>query len=151
MNYPFKRCKKMSLTFKLKMVFSVLCFFFKPASWHLLLYQYRSIHFNAHIIKEHSPIKSRVPCAPFILWAPAPPKVSARPCCDLPSLWRVSMFVFWIIQVSSLLHYCGFKEQEIPRIYTVWMVIYWNSNANILIFWDTDFWLSWAVSSNHQN
>ncbi len=28
------------------------------------------------------------------------------------------------------------------------MVIYWNSNVNILIFWDTDFWLSWAVSSN---
>ncbi len=36
-------------------------------------------------------------------------------------------------------------------IYTVGMVIYWNSNVNILIFWDTDFWLSWAVSSNHQN
>ncbi len=54
-------------------------------------------------------------------------------------------------KVSSLLHYCGFKEQEIPRIYTVWMVIYWNSNVNILIFWDTDFWLSWAVSSNYQN
>ncbi len=27
-----------------------------------------------------------------------------------------------------------------------WMVIYWNSNVNILIFWDTDFWLSWAVT-----
>ncbi len=48
----------MSLTFKLKMVFSVLCFFFKPASWHLLLYQYRSIHFDRHISKEHSPIES---------------------------------------------------------------------------------------------
>ncbi len=23
--------------------------------------------------------------------------------------------------------------------------------VNILIFWDTDFWLSLAVSSNHQN
>ncbi len=54
-------------------------------------------------------------------------------------------------QVSSVPHYCGFKEQEIPRIYTVWMVIYWNSNVNIIIFWDTDFWLSWAVSSNHPN
>ncbi len=53
-------------------------------------------------------------------------------------------------QVSSLPHYCGFKEQEIPRIYTVGMVINWNSNVNILIFWDTVFWLSWAVSSNHQ-
>ncbi len=31
------------------------------------------------------------------------------------------------------------------------MVIYWNSNVNILIFWDTDFLLSLAVSSNHQN
>ncbi len=54
-------------------------------------------------------------------------------------------------QVSSLLHYCGFKEQEIPGIYTVGMVINWNSNVNILIFWDTVFWLSWAVSSNHLN
>ncbi len=50
----------MSLTFKLKMVFSVLCFFFKPASWHLLLHQYRSIHFDTHISKQHSPIKSCV-------------------------------------------------------------------------------------------
>ncbi len=34
-------------------------------------------------------------------------------------------------QVSSVPHYCGFKEQEIPTIYTVWMVIDWNSNVNI--------------------
>ncbi len=44
----------MYLTFELKMIFSVPCFFFKPASWHLLLYQYRSIHFDTHISKEHS-------------------------------------------------------------------------------------------------
>ncbi len=75
----------------------------------------------------------------------------------LPQSW-LTLFVEGVnvrlldhCQVSSLLHYCGFKEQEIPRIYTVWMVINWNSNVNILIFWDTDFWLSWAVSSNHQN
>ncbi len=54
-------------------------------------------------------------------------------------------------QVNSVPHYCGFKEQEIPSIYTEWMVIYWNSNVNIIIFWDTDFRLSLAVSSNHQN
>ncbi len=30
------------------------------------------------------------------------------------------------------------------------MVIYLNSNVNILIFWDTDFWLSLAVSFNHK-
>ncbi len=54
-------------------------------------------------------------------------------------------------QVSSVPHYCGFKEQEIPTSYTVWMVIYWNSNVNILIFWDTDFFLSLAVSSNQNS
>ncbi len=54
-------------------------------------------------------------------------------------------------QVSSVPHYCAFKEQEILRIYTVWMVIYWNSNVNVLIFRYTDFWLSLAVSSNHKN
>ncbi len=54
-------------------------------------------------------------------------------------------------QVSRVPHYCGFKEQEIPRMYTVWIVICWNSNVNIRIFWDTDIWLSLSVSSNHQN
>ncbi len=49
-------------------------------------------------------------------------------------------------QVTSV-PYCCFKEQEIPTMYTVWMVIYWNSNVNILIFWDTIFLLSLAVSS----
>ncbi len=44
-----------------------------------------------------------------------------------------------LCQVSSVPHYCGFKEQEIPRIYSVGMVINSNSNVNILIFWDTGF------------
>ncbi len=41
-------------------------------------------------------------------------------------------------QVSIVPHYCAFKEQEIPRIHTVWMVIYWNSKckySNILRYW----------------
>ncbi len=38
-------------------------------------------------------------------------------------------------QVSSVPHYCGFKKQKMPRMYTVWMVMYWNSNVNILIYW----------------
>ncbi len=54
-------------------------------------------------------------------------------------------------QVSSVPRYCGFKEQDIPTSYTVWMVIYRNSNVNILILLETDFWLSLAISSNHQN
>ncbi len=44
------------------------------------------------------------------------------------------MIIFWTIAKSAVLV----------------MVIYWNSNVNILIFWDTDFWLSLAVSSNRQ-
>ncbi len=54
-------------------------------------------------------------------------------------------------QVSSVPHYYGFKKQEMPRMYTVWMVMYRNSNVNILIYWDTDFLLSLAVSSNYKN
>ncbi len=58
----------------------------------------------------------------------------------LTLLWRgVNVRLLDHCQVSSLPHYCSFKEQEIPGIYTVGMVIYWNSNVNILIFWDTDF------------
>ncbi len=68
------------------------------------------------------------------------PPLSVMILCDLLSMWRVSMIFFWDhCQVSSVPHYCGFKEQETPTIYTVWMVIYWNANVNILIFWDTDF------------
>jgi len=37
-------------------------------------------------------------------------------------------------QVSIVPHYCSFKEQEIPTIYTVWMVIYLNSNVNQAYF-----------------
>ncbi len=63
------------------------------------------------------------------------PHLSVMTFCDLPSLWRASMFVFWIIAKSAVFSIIVvFKEQEIPRIYTVWMVIYWNSNVNILIF-----------------
>ncbi len=54
-------------------------------------------------------------------------------------------------QVSSVPHYCGFKEQEIPRIYTVWMVILSKLKYKYSNIWDTDFLLSWAVSSNHKN
>ncbi len=72
------------------------------------------------------------------------PPLSEMTLCDLLSLWRVSM----IVQVSSVPHYCGFKEQEIPTIYTVWIVIYWNSNVNILIFWDTSESLTFSPYTN---
>ncbi len=63
------------------------------------------------------------------------PHLSVMTFCDLLFVEGVNVRLLDHCQVSSLPHYCGFKEQEIPRIYTVWMVIYWNSNVNILIFW----------------
>ncbi len=80
------------------------------------------------------------------------PHLSVMTLCDFTLFVEdINVHLLDYCQLSSLFHYCGFKEQEIPGIYTVGMVINWNSNVNILIFWDTDFWLSWAVSSNHQN
>ncbi len=58
------------------------------------------------------------------------------------------MIVFWTITKSAVIPIIGnFKEQEIHTIYTLWMVIYWNSNVNILIFWDTDFLLSLLITN----
>ncbi len=69
---------------------------------------------------------------------------------DLPSLWRVSMFVFWIIAKSAVFSIIVVSKNKILPEFILygWSFI---ENVNILIFWDTDFLLSWAVSSNHQN
>ncbi len=75
------------------------------------------------------------------------PPLSVMTLCDLPSLWRASMFLFWIKSAVFLI----IVVSKNKRFYTVGMLINWNSNINIIIFWDTDFWLSWAVSSNNQN
>ncbi len=68
------------------------------------------------------------------------PPLSVMTLCDLPSLWRVSMIVFWTTAKSAVFPiFVVSKEQEISTIYIVWMVIYWNSNVNIPIFWDTGY------------
>ncbi len=76
------------------------------------------------------------------------PPLSVMTFCDLPSLWGFNDRLLDHCQVSRVSHYCGFKEQEIPRI------IYCMDGhllklkckySNILRNW---FWLSLAVSSN---
>ncbi len=67
------------------------------------------------------------------------PHLSVTTLCDLPSLWRVSMIVFWTTAESAVFPIIVVSISLIPTIYTVWMIIYWNSNVNILIFWDTGF------------
>ncbi len=52
--------------------------------------------------------------------------------CDLPSLWRVSMIAFWTISKSAVFPIIVVSKNKILIIYTVRMVIYWNSNVNIL-------------------
>ncbi len=69
------------------------------------------------------------------------PPLSVMTLCDVPSLWRVSMIVFWTIAKSAVFPIIVVSKNKIPKIFTVWMVIYWNSNVIILIFWDIDFWL----------
>ncbi len=88
-----------------------------------------------------------------MLWYSTPwtATLSVMTLCDLPSLWRVSMMVFWTISKSAVLPVIVVSKNKRLTIYAVWMVIYWNSNVNILIFLDTGFWLSLAVNSNHQN
>ncbi len=82
-----------------------------------------------------------------MLWYSTP--WTATPFSNDP-LW-LTLYVEGVIAKSAVFPIIVVSKNKIPRIYTVWMVIYWNSNVNILIFWDTDFWLSLAVSSNHQN
>ncbi len=67
--------------------------------------------------------------------------------CDL-LVEGVSDFLLYHCQVTNLPHYFGLKKQEIPGIYTVGMVIWLNSNVNIIIFWNTGFLT--FVSSNQK-
>ncbi len=77
--------------------------------------------------------------------------LSVMTLCDLLSLWRVSMIVFWTIgsqQCSPLL--CFQRTRDTRNWYCMDCSLlklkckYSNILSNI-----SDFWLSWAVSSNH--
>ncbi len=53
--------------------------------------------------------------------APPPPPFSNDPLWLTLFMEGVNHCLLDHCQVSSLPHYCGFKEQEIPTIYTVWI------------------------------
>ncbi len=126
-----------------------------------LIFLFTILHFNQIYLTVFSSLRSSlllvhlslsnfflpVNFAFNMLWYSTPwtaPPFSNDPLCLTLFVEGVNDRLLDHCQVSSVSHYCAFKEQEIPRIYTVWMVIYWNSNINILIF-------SLAVSANHQN
>ncbi len=78
------------------------------------------------------------------------PPLSAMTFCDLPSLWRVSMIVFWTIAKSAVFPIIVVsKNKRYPEFILLGWSFNETQNVNILIFWDNG--LSWAVSSNHQN
>ncbi len=59
--------------------------------------------------------------------------------------WLLSMLKTVVLHNIFYRNWYSLMNIKFQRTrYTVWMVIYWNSNVNI-IFWDTDFWLSLAV------
>ncbi len=69
------------------------------------------------------------------------PHLSVMTLCDLPSLWRVNVRLLDHCQVSSLPHYCGFKEQDIPGFYTVGdghLMKLKYKYSNILRYWIFD-------------
>ncbi len=80
------------------------------------------------------------------------PPLSVMTLCDLLSLWRVSMIVFWTIAKSAgspLL--CFQRTRDTHNLYCMdgQGLKLKCKYSNILRY--SDFWLSLAVSSNHQN
>ncbi len=67
---------------------------------------------------------------------------------DLPSLWRVSMIGPLPSQQCSPLLWFQ-RTRETRNLYCMDGHLL-KLKCKYLIFWDTDFWLSLAVSSNHQ-
>ncbi len=84
-------------------------------------------------------------------WTPPPPSLSVMTLCDLLSLWRVSLIVFWTIVKSSVFSIIVLsKNKRCPEfiLYGCHLLKLKCKYSNIL---RTDFWLSLAVSSNYQN
>ncbi len=79
------------------------------------------------------------------------PPLSVMTLCDLPSLWRVSMIVFWTITKSAVFPIIVVsKKSDTQNLYCKdgHLLKLKCKYSNILRYW---FWLSLAVSSNHQN
>ncbi len=85
-------------------------------------------------------------------WTAPPPTLSVMILCDLLSLWRVSMIVFWTIAKSAVFPIIVVsKNKRYPQSIRMDGHLLETQISNILIFWDTDFWLSLSVSVNHKN
>ncbi len=79
------------------------------------------------------------------------PPLSVMPLCDLLSLWRVSMIVFWTIAKSAVFPIIVLsKNKRYPRFICMdgHLLKLKYKYSNILRYY---FWLSLAVSANHQN
>ncbi len=82
------------------------------------------------------------------------PPLSVMTLCDLLSLWGCQWSSFGplpSLQCSPLLWFQRTRHTHNLYCMDGNLLLLLYSNVNIIIFWDTDFWLSLAVSSNHQN
>ncbi len=121
-----------------------------PSVWIGFAWQYSQTCGHPCCLCTFSYPTSSQLCTKYALIQHSLNSLSVMALCDLPSSWRVSMIVFWTTAKSAVFSLlCFQRTRDIRNLYC--MVIYWNSNVNILIFWDTDFWISLAVKSNHQN
>ncbi len=62
------------------------------------------------------------------------PPLSAMTLCDLPSLWRVPMIIFWTIAKSAVFLIIVVLKNKRPQF-----MLYGWSFIKTQIFWDTDF------------
>ncbi len=74
------------------------------------------------------------------------PPLSGMALCDWPSLWRVSMIVFWAIAKSAVFPIIVVSKNKRYLQLILYGWSYWNSNVNILRYWCLTF-----ISRNHQN
>ncbi len=128
---------KLSQVFESALLDSILkLMFITVACAHTFPYPISSFQSTLHLICFDTALLDQPPLSVMTFW-------------DLPSLWRVSMIVFWtivksavfpIIVVSKNKRYLYCRDGHLLKLKCKY--------SNI---WDTDFWLSLAVSSNYQN
>ncbi len=136
----------MSLTFKLKIVFSnllhgICCCINTEASI--------TIHLSA---RSTALLKAVLQCAPFILWAPAPPKVCARPRTAAPSakiLLSWFPFLAFLTRISRLIvnrvegtrnRHCCFPANTITYLLHVSRVVCCHIHTHTLFNYYIDFY-----------
>ncbi len=106
-----------------------------PSVWISFAWQYsQACHHPCCLCTFSYPISSFQSTLHLICFDTA--LLSVMPLCDLLSLWSVLMIIFWTIAKSAVFPIIVFsKNKRYPECILYGMVIYWNSNIQIIIYW----------------